>query len=222
MRKFSALTAFIFLLYCVLGLSACGTKSLPAPTGLSVDEEAEVLVWDDLQEAIGYTVELDGKAENTRKNSYSLAGLSAGGHTLRVKARGDGKNFADSKWAELSYSKEADSGLVYKAVRNNTAYEVVGMGTAAGNVTVGNTYRGKPVVSVAAKAFNANVRLESLVLGDNVEEIGEQAFYNCRSLKSVVFGSGIRKIGAKAFQSCSSLEGIVLPDGKGVFRAVRS
>lgn len=189
------------------------------PTGVNIDLIELSLSWNPVNGADYYTIRVEGAGEvremDSSSNSYSLESLAAGSYKLRVKAvAGANNSLSSSGWSEeVTLSREAETGLTFRLVNSNTAFEVSGLGTASDDIVIPDTYRGLPVVSIGAKAFYNKNTLTSVVLGGNIEEIGEQAFENCVQLKSVTLAQGLRTIGSRAFQSCRALSGeLVFPD----------
>ena len=200
---------------CGLVLLLCACHSLPSlatPKLVKVDQTTLVLSWHEVNDARGYVVKIDDKEVEVRTNQYSLASLKAGKYTLRVKSRGDGETNSDSAWsAAVTFEREQETGLTFKLIQGNSAYEVVGMGSATGDVTIPDTYRGKPVTSIGENAFSNKRALTKITLGSNVENINHHAFYGCPSLTEVVLQEGLLTIGSNAFQSCVALTSISIP-----------
>jgi hypothetical protein len=127
-------------------------------------------------------------------------------------ANGDGETVDDSKWATYNFTREYETGLRYQLINNNTEYELIGGGTAAGDVVMESTFRGKPVTSIAAKALYSNSKITSLTVGANVKTIGDKAFGKCSKLTSLTIPEGVTSIGADLLQNCKVITSITLPD----------
>lgn len=206
----------ILLLVVCLGLpTAVACKKGPvlsAPSAVKVDNTTLVLSWNKVQNATNYLVSVNGKNSIVAKTTFNLVNLDAGKYTLKVKARDAKGGYADSEWSKsVTFEKEKENGLQYTLTNANTEYAVTGMGTASGNVVIADYYRGKPVTSIAQKAFYGKNGLTGIVVGNNVKTIGASAFTNCSKLKSVAFPDGVTEIGEYAFQACRNLTEIVLP-----------
>ena len=206
----------ILLLVVCLGLpTAVACKKGPvlsAPSAVKVDNTTLVLSWNKVQNATNYLVSVNGKNSIVAKTTFNLVNLDAGKYTLKVKARDAKGGYADSEWSKsVTFEKEKENGLQYTLTNANTEYAVTGMGTASGNVVIADYYRGKPVTSIAQKAFYGKNGLTGIVIGNNVKTIGASAFTNCSKLKSVAFPDGVTEIGEYAFQACRNLTEIVLP-----------
>ena len=212
MLPFLGLLAALFAL---LALTGCSGSQLARPNGLYVDDISQTLTlnWNNVQYASGYEVELNGSVTESRRSTFSMDELEPGSYQIRVRAKGDGMRYVDSAWSEpISYQKDADSGLRYRPVDNYTAYEVAGLGTASGEVTVDDTYRGRPVVRIAESAFSGATELTGIVMGKNITAIGKRAFANCTNLTGVTLNEGLTSVGEYAFQRCIALENVTLPD----------
>ena len=210
--------------YLLLTLLLCGIlilftackPALPTPSGVNIDQITLELSWNPVTGADYYTVRIGGKdgtdEVDTGKNSYALDYLPEGTYTLSVKAVA-GASSGESGWSEsITFLREHETGLTFRQIDSNTAFEVSGMGTAQGDVVVPAFYRGLPVTRIGDQAFRNKNTLTSVVIGANVREIGEQAFSGCSLLKSVQFGEGLLSIGAQAFQSCRAIDSaITLP-----------
>lgn len=103
---------------------------------------------------------------------------------------------------------EDGKGLCYKVTRANASKgEVTVLGTKRKSSRViipasvkkdGCTFK---VTAVAAKAFQKNQRLKTLVLGKNIRKIGIRSFYKNKKLKNIVFKSkNSVTIGKQAFK----------------------
>ncbi|MBR2375825.1 MAG: leucine-rich repeat protein [Clostridia bacterium] len=214
-KRIVALLCCICCAFPVFFLSGCKDGGLSAPTGLEISEDYQ-LSWDVVKDAKRYTVEIldvDNDVKKTKtsyKTVYSLANLEQGIYEIRVKAiagAGDG----DSSWSKaIEFEKGFETGCVYTLI-NNTEYELTRAGSASGHVEIEEYYRGKPVTSIADKAFHKNKNIESIVIGSNVKTIGESAFRNCSKLTSITIPESVVSIGVSAFQSCKALTSVSIP-----------
>ena len=84
---------------------------------------------------------------------------------------------------------------------------------SAKNVTIPESYAGKPVVAIGEKAFCERYDLESVTIPDSVTSIGKSAFGWCTGLKSVAIPSGVTAVGNAVFQNCASLDHVTIPSG---------
>lgn len=132
-----------------------------------------------------------GNEQGTEQGSGSEQGTQNGNPTVTTPV--------------LKYPAEAGSaGLLYDKNANGT-YSVVGKGTAAGDVVIGNVYEGIPVTAVAPAAFLSATDVTSVRVAAGIETLGDSAFLQCESLKSVTLAETVRVIGNYAFASCSAL-----------------
>ena len=196
MKKFRIILAIASLLCCLIALAACGGTALARPGRVHIDSDTLELSWNAVDRANRYVLEINGQELDIviRENSYSLERLEPGEYTIRVKAADANGEYRDSEWSDsVSFVREEESGLSYRLTDGNTAYEVVGVGSVSGDVVMEDTYRGKPVTSIADGAFNSAGRLTGITIGNNVTEIGERAFYNCSGLVYVVMPDSVER-----------------------------
>ena len=208
-----AAVMLLALLLLAVSLTSCASD-FSAPTAFRLDTDTLTLKWNKVENAFSYEVRISGDDEikTTKANYYSLEYLEAGEYTVEVRAISLDQEAEPSKWAKYSFTREQESGLKYKLINNRTEYQVVGGGTALGDVVMESVYRGKPVTSIAADAFKNNKKITSLVVGSNVREIGKNAFLKS-DIISITLPDSLVKIGEYAFQSCKQLTAISLPAG---------
>lgn len=194
--------------------TSCGNNRLTKPSGLNLDISTQTLRWNMVKGAKYYTVMISGEEKEitTKKTVVSLENLDPGDYEIKIKAVADGEINQDSDWAVFTFKREAESGLKYQLINNDTEFELVGGGKASGDVIMESTYRGKPVTSIADKALYGNTKITSITIGDNVKKIGDKAFSKCSKLTSVIVPDNVKSIGVQAFQSCKALTSITLPD----------
>ena len=192
-------------------LGGCGRNTLSTPGRVQIDPITLTLSWKAVGGAAYYTVEITGNGttveKDSGKNSYSLERLEEGSYSLRVRAvAGSDGEKKDSGWSQtLNFVREHETGLVFALNSRGTAFEVTGLGSATGEVTVPDTYRGLPVTGIADRAFYNKSAVTGVALGENIVSIGEQAFANCSYLNSVNLPVNLKTIGKMAFQSCRVL-----------------
>lgn len=202
-------TVVLFVL-CLVLMSSCATE-LDAPKNFKFDMAKQILSWDQSRGASGYTIVIGTEEVVTRSTSYSLENLEAGEYVIRIKANGDGENTKDSEFTEYPFTREYETGLRYKLINNNQEYQLVGIGTATGDVVMESVYRGKPVTEIAPSALAGNSRITSFVIGEHVKEIGKKAFYNSKAMVSVTIPEGVTTIAPSAFQTCTKLLSVTIP-----------
>lgn len=194
--------------------SSCSENDLMKPSGLNLDVETQTLRWNMVKGAKYYTVQISGEEKDitTKSASVSLENLEPGNYEIKVRANGDGEIYKESDWAVYSFTREAESGLKYQLINNDTEFELIGGGKASGDVVMESVYRGKPVTSIAEKALYGNTKITSITIGTNVKTIGAKAFSKCSRLTSVTIPNNVSSIGSQVFQSCKALTSITLPD----------
>ena len=150
------------LLGAVLLCTACSRGTpLSAPTGTRLDEITLTLSWNKVKGAAYYTVRIrpddgsDAVEKDASKPSLSLESLTEGSYELRVRAvaGGSAADTEDSGWSEpIRFTREHETGLAFRLIEDGTAFEVSGLGTATGEITVPDTYRGLPVTAIGEPA----------------------------------------------------------------------
>ena len=213
-KSIKILLALGILTLCALLVTSCSSGRLPEPDGFKLNEQTLTLTWNKVKGAMSYVVQIEGeeRERTTRTNSLSLEYLDAGTYEIKVKTVGDGIESKDSKWSTYKFVREQESGLKYHLINGDTEYEVVGAGIASGDIVVDEIYRGKPVTSIADKAFYNNSKITSIKIGSNIKKIGERAFAKCSQLTSVIIENGVTEIGEKTFQSSKALVTVSLPN----------
>ena len=215
MKKIISLIISLSLLsLLVLTLGSCG-EMLDAPSGLYLNEDTLELSWERVDGAKTYHVVINGPQpdeQTVRNPKISLQYLSAGKYEISITAKGNEVEDSESEAVTYSFDRPAETGLKYSLINGNTEYELVGGGTAEGDVVMESVYRGKPVTSIAEKALYNNGKITSLVIPDSVTSIGKKAFAKATALTSVTVPESVTEIGEYAFQSCKALEKVTLPN----------
>ncbi len=211
MKKIRLIIALCLCSVLAVFLTACTGSSLAKPEDFKLDSDTLSLSWDKVSGAKGYTIEINGAQVTTKANYYSLADLEPGIYDVKVKANGDGKEIDDSQWAVYEgFEKVYETGLLYKLINNKTEYELVGVGSAQGDIVMEDVYRGKPVTKIADNALRNN-RLSSFTVGKNVKTIGKNAFQNSQNLTELVIPENVVSVGESLVQGSKKLEKVTLP-----------
>ena len=186
-----------------------------APSKFRLNTDTLVLQWNVISDARGYEVRISGdeRIRTVKSPSYSLEYLKPGDYVIEVRALNFNAELESSEWASYNFTRAAESGLKFNLINNKTEYEVVGSGSAYGDVVIEDMYRGKPVTKIADKAFTNNKKLTSVVIGKNVKTIGKNAFAKCTALESVTIPESVTSIGEYAFQNCKKLTSVTIPSG---------
>ena len=77
-----------------------------------------------------------------------------------------------------------------------------------GKLTIGNGVR-----KIGAEAFRSCIYMKKLTFKDGVTEIGDSAFASCFLIEEVKLPSSLEVIGDNVFMQCSNIERAVLPEG---------
>lgn len=104
MKKFITLVlAVVCVVASVIGLAGCFSsteeaKVLSTPTGLRID--GGCLCWNPVDNAVKYTVSIDGAEDISEDTKYSVEKVKDGEHIFKVKANGDGLIFLSSGFSD--------------------------------------------------------------------------------------------------------------------------
>ncbi len=105
--------------------------------------------------------------------------------------------------------------LAYELNSDGQSYKVMGFKEEGfGDVTIPDTYEGKPVTIIAQNAFVKNAtKVRNVVVGKNVEVIETNAFKGCQNLESFKFveGSKIKTIKTMAIESGPDFPNVIIP-----------
>ena len=204
------------ILLLAVSFTACNKEEpadTKAPSKFRLNTDTLVLQWNSITDARGYEVKISGdeRVRTVKSPSYSLEYLSAGEYVIEIRALNYNPELESSEWVSYNFTRAAESGLKFNLINNKNEYEVVGSGTAYGDVVVEDYYRGKPVTKIADKAFANNKKMTSIVIGSNVKSIGKNAFSKCSELTSITIPESVTSIGEFAFQSCKKLTSVAIP-----------
>lgn len=241
MKKRNKIMVLTFVLLSALScLIACGGK--PKAVKLQVPENLQIngttLIWDAVENASGYTVNVDGNKTDTKENTYDLSVLiEPKKYFIQIKSLGDEKKYKTSDWSQVKeYTVEPiiEESLEYEITGlYNQFYQVVGIGNVASDeIVVPSTYNGLPVIRIGGRAFENKVNLKKIILPNTIEHIDNLAFAGCTALEyidlptsliyiqsDVFSGSGIRildltdntALNSFGCVDCPNLEAVKLP-----------
>ena len=219
MKKKKALMIVLAVLLLGLAglvLSGCdGDRELAAPTRLEITND--VLTWEAIEGADGYTVEINGEEYKTQNNSLDLFEITNkyGTYEIRVAADSVTEGVLSSDWSEqTSLTLTMPDWLQVYQTADERGFElcVVDKTKAQGKLIVPSFINGKAVVGIKANGFYECAGVTGLILPDTVEYIDANAFFGCEELTRVRWSAGLRKINTGAFDY-TGLETLVLPEG---------
>lgn len=203
---------------CLVACEAGG----PLDTPQNVRVEDETLIWDEVEGAEGYIVEIDGEAREVETNEVSMftVMIEPRAYEVRVQAYGalDGPK-DNSAWSEtLSYTPQIakSSGFGLRLTEDGTGYEIGAADSSVmqGKLVLPSAYGDKPIVGVVDNGFKDCTGLTGVLMPDSITELGANAFAGCTSLKYVLCPQAA-EIGDFAFSNCTSLRRIELPQRMG-------
>ena len=80
-------------------------------------------------------------------------------------------------------------------------------------IIIPSSYRGKPVTSIGARAFEwFDLRHVKVTIPDSITVIGRSAFKDCSGISRISIGKSVTKIGDGAFENCKSLNSVNIPE----------
>lgn len=220
-----ALTAVL-----AVGCKGFDTGVLETPDGLKI--ENEVLLWNAVDGAKNYVVDINGTEYTANTNSLDLFLLTDEykSYQIKVIAYGDLKETFDSEWSDsITYVLEEPTYLKYELINDGTEYAVGITDSSAvrGKLILPDKFEGKPVTQILEKGFMDCADISAVILPNNVTDLKQMTFKNCANLRSVKFGEELLKIGLQCFANCTNLQTVVFNEafeeiGTQAFSACRS
>lgn len=218
MKKRNKIIVLTFVLLSALScLIACGGK--PKAVKLQVPENLQIngttLTWDAVENASGYTVNVDGNKTDTKENTYDLSVLTEPKkYFIQIKSLGDEKKYKTSDWSQVKeYTVEPiiEQSLEYEIV-SNKFYNVVGIGNVTSDeIVVPSTYNGLPVIRIARRVFENKVNLKKIILPDTLLYIDNFAFAGCTALEYIDLPDSLKTIFRCVFSN-SGIKTLDMPD----------
>lgn len=210
MKKIKISCLILLLIVCIFIVAACNSNGLSSPDNFKFVNN-NTITWRAVENARGYTVEINGQSQDIRRPEFSVRDFGEGEYTVRVKARGNGDEYSDSDWTYFTFEKLFETGLEFELMSNGE-YSVKSIGYATGALVIDDNYKGRPVTKINDQAFRASSKITSVVIGKNIKSIGDGAFQNCGNIETVVFNDVLTYIGKKAFSGCYKIQSISFPD----------
>ena len=183
-------------------------QQLSSPENFRMEDG--VLLWDEVENAEWYTLEVNGDQLQTRFLDFEVADWDMT-VTVEARVRAEGNDsYAASAWAEFTYLGETPTAaLSYTLLDDGSGYEVSrrggkysGFSGLEGRVVIPDEYNGLPVKRIADYAFCIDTLFENIETG---------AYCNTVTT-SVRLPAQLEEIGASAFACCIALEEVVIPD----------
>ncbi len=232
MKKRTCLLLFcLFTLVLCLGLASCKENppvnndpivwskpvALPAPTGLAIADD--VLIWEPVEGAEGYTVLCNGKRYICEGTSLDVSNIITRPNvefSFTVIAKGDGRKALDSLSSEpllytLSVSSEGIDFIKLDGFDYYVAY-AKDPTKVVGGIYIPGEYEGLPVKEIMTEGFQGCTELTHVFLHEDIKRIGEYAFAGSTKLKFISFSKALAEIGFCAFQDCVSLASVNFPE----------
>lgn len=253
--KRNCICIFLLLLSCLCLLTACKEKNgeessnqtaqqiqLKFPKNITVDEETESLVWDEVENATGYIIDINGEeyeSETNRLDIFLIMDSFDETYKIKVKALGNEEGVKESRWSNTKsyrYSSIAieDFEFIYtKAFKPlyPAHYGIKSIPkTTRGRVLLPTKHpSGVAITTIDGNAIKDCPEVTSIVIPEQYTDpwiggIGRVA-KNCAKLKRVHLPDSLEVV--QGVENCPNLTEIHLPNaltdiGQGAFRGCTS
>ena len=152
------------------------------------------------------------EATCTAEGTYDLVTYKTSDNTEVSRER---KTTAKLSHAYLNDGTCSDCGyqeFIFSLNADGATYAVVGIGKdfSGTKVTIPTSFNGKEITAIAARAFDNNDMIVSVVIPEGVTTIGEYAFSYCNNLTSVTIPESVSVIGESAFRGSTGLTSIMI------------
>ena len=215
------------LMFAAMGLlaaaAACSSEParLKAPQALKIEDET--LWWDEVDNAAGYLVEVDGKEYEAESNAFSVftIALLPREYEFRVQAYGDLRGrYENSEWSEtLTYTPEIAQGWGVRLTEEGNSYEAIAYDKekVSGKLVIPPYYNGLPIARICTEGFAGCKNLTGVALSSFMTEIFARAFSGCSALTRVLCPPAA-ELKSGVFSGCTALQHIQLPQKLEVLR----
>ena len=120
-----------------------------------------------------------------------------------------------------AYSAQTDSSHYQYAVSDRDgSVTITGYRGPGGAIMIPGTLDGRPVTTIARRAFMGNRNITSAVIADTITYIGREAFRDCRELTTIFISSSVTRIARPAFSRNPKLANIHVAEDNPAFRSV--
>ena len=186
---------------------------LATPQNLKI--ENEYLTWDEVENATGYTVDINNELYETEENSLDIFLLTTEVKTyeMKVVSMGDGEDTIDSDWSETIEYTLTSFEFQGRKTQDGTGYEIRANNKSQlkGKVTFPSEIDGLPITKIVRDGFVDCTGIESVILPDTIVELGANAFSGCTSLKRMYLSDELESIGGECFKDCTALMELEIP-----------
>ena len=115
-------------------------------------------------------------------------------------------------WIPADVQATTEDGLDFALTADGKSYIISSCDKEIkGELTLPETYNGKPVIGIGEHAFADCNALTCVNIPGSIVSIGKSAFARCIRLDKVVMAEGVSIIEAKAFENCIILRDIFVP-----------
>lgn len=194
-RIASALLVFLLLLSFAGCNFTLNSETLAAPSNLRVADE--LLIWDTVENAVSYTVEIDAAEYNVKDNFFYLVTLTnSESYVLRVRANGDGLKYKNSNYSgTLNYRPEQAEGF------EQPSFAKLGKSFATGGISadvyVQQLLYAQYEPSLLDAEFKSDEKIYTSlniasVIEEHIDELSEDVlryYYDKLTLAGIAFGT---------------------------------
>ena len=222
------------LLTVALGLVCCKKteKSLESPQNVRV--ERRVLYWDEVENATGYDVSVDGEIHKTDENRMELyTYMVEGEYDVKVRAVDVDGKYTGSDWAKIQVVLTEvleegydEKGYKYTLLEDRTGYEISrGNAKLEGVLELPDYFGDYPVTSIAKNGFRmgtkvpqwhheskafCNTTVTGLRFPAYLKIIKQAAFIGFLGLQELVIPDSVTELEGAAFKYCTNLKQVSL------------
>ena len=198
---------------------------LSFPKNINVDEETESLVWDEVENATGYLIDINGEeyeSETNRLDIFLIMDSFDETYKIKVKALGDEENLKDSRWSNTKnyrYSSIAIEDIEFKYIKQVQAipahYGIKSIPkTTRGRVLLPTKHPSGLAITNIDDAIKDCPEITSIVIPEQYVDMFLGGVWdvaeNCAKLKRVHLPDGLSQFGS--IQDCPNLTEIHLPN----------
>ena len=223
---------------CFLFCACVGGEDNRLPSPQNIRAEGKTLVWDEVENALGYVLYIDGLDRDVEETFFDLSFLTeVGSYEIEIIAVGNGE-YKDSSPVTFTYKVEEvvsagndENGWGFILLEDGESYGVTrGIANLEGDIVLPDYYKGLPVTQILDNAFCYEVISVVNPIGPNpktgyacnkvttgirlpkhLESIGKSAFKFMIKLEEIVIPDTVTEIGSYAFGFCTNLKKVVLP-----------
>ncbi|MBQ7369852.1 MAG: leucine-rich repeat domain-containing protein [Clostridia bacterium] len=222
---------------CFLFCACVGGEDNRLSTPQNLRAEGKTLVWDEVENALGYVLYIDGLDRDVEETFFDLSFLTeVGSYEIEIIAVGNGE-YKDSSPVTFTYKVEEvvsagndENGWGFILLEDGESYGVTrGIANLEGDIVLPDYYKGLPVTQILDSAFcyvksddydtkpnpitgyYCNTVTTGIRLPKHLKSIGDWSFKFMIKLEGIVIPDTVTEIGVAAFAYCINLKNVTLP-----------